>query len=202
LVGTMDHWYAIQVSGRQELPIASLLRHKGYEEFVPVYIQRRNWADRVKQVTAPLFKGYVFCRLNLGERLLPLLTTPGVIRIVGAGRSPIPIDDAEINSLQTAVASGAPLEPFPDVAVGQRVLLTEGPLSGCEGIIVETKKAWRLVVSITLLQRSVAVEIDRCWAHVISTASAPRRPAEAASALGPPIRSALSNPKMFSAWRS
>jgi transcription antitermination factor NusG len=147
---------------------------KGYDEFVPVYKQRRAWADRVKYVSMPLFQGYVFCRLNITERLLPVFTTPGVIRIIGAGRTPVPIDDAEINSLQTAVASGARLEPYAAIPVGRRVLLTEGPLAGCEGVVVQVKKTWRLVVSITLLQRSVAVEIDRCWAHVINDNSQSR----------------------------
>lgn len=161
-------WYAVQVAGRQELVVGLQLKMKGYEEFVPVYNQRRAWADRVKHVPTALFQGYVFCRLNINERLLPLFTTAGVIRIVGAGRNPIAIDDVEIESLRTAIASGARLEPFPSTPVGQRVLLTEGPLAGCEGVVEQVKNTWRLVVSITLLQRSVAVEIDRCWAHVVS----------------------------------
>ena len=160
-------WYAVQVSARQELVIASQLRLKGYEEFVPAGRGRRTWGSRVKQVSLPLFPGYVFCRLNLEERLLPLFTTPGVVRILGAGRVPIPIDDSEIHSLKTAVESGADLQPYPSIALGARVFITEGPLSGCVGVVVNLKKTWRLIVSITLLQRSVAVEIEGSWAEVI-----------------------------------
>jgi len=98
---------------------------------------------------------------------VPVLTTPGVIRIVGAGRSPIPVEENEIESIRRAASFGARLEPHHNITAGRRVRLVEGPLAGCEGVVVEVNKGWRLVVSITLLQRSVAVEIDNWWVDVI-----------------------------------
>jgi transcription antitermination factor NusG len=162
-----ENWFAVQVETRKEPAIAAQLRSKGYEEFLPQYQVERAWTDRIKRVTLAAFPGYLFCRFNPAGRTLPILTTPGVIRLVGTGKVPIPIEDAEIESIRKAAAAGFRLEPYFPVAKGHRVVLTEGPLAGCEGIVEQIKKSWRLVISITLLQRSVAVEIDRSWTRVI-----------------------------------
>ena len=166
-VTDQHNWYALQVTGRQELMIASQLRLKGYEEFLPLYEVTKRLTNRVKRVSLPIFQGYVFCRMNLEDRVVPVLTTPGVIRIVGAGRTPIPVDDIEIESIRRAAANGARLEPHFCIPAGRRVRLVNGPLAGCEGVVVEASKGWRLVVSISLLQRAVAVEIDRWWVDLI-----------------------------------
>jgi len=113
-------------------------------------------------VELPLFPGYVFCRLDLRCRL-PLLTIPGALHFVGIGKIPVPIDDAEIAAIQAAVRSGLTTEPWPYLNVGQMVRLEDGPLAGLEGILVEVRKQHRIVVSVSLLQRSVAVEIEREW---------------------------------------
>jgi transcription antitermination factor NusG len=139
-----------------------MAHEKGYEEFLPVYQSRRRWSDRVKSVELPLFPGYVFCRLNVEYRL-PILTIPGVLHFVGLGRVPVPIDDAEVADLQTAVRCGLEVGPWPYLDVGQRVRLEAGPLAGLEGILVEQRKQHRIVVSVSLLQRSVAVEIEADW---------------------------------------
>ena len=147
--------------------VASQLRMKGYDEFVPLYEVRKRMTNRVKRVLLPIFQGYVFCRMDPAERLVPVLTTPGVIRIVGSGRTPIPVDDSEIESIRRAASSGARLEPHLGLTEGRRVRLVEGPLAGCEGVVTEVNKELRLVVSISLLQRAVAVEIENWWADVI-----------------------------------
>jgi transcription antitermination factor NusG len=110
-------------------------------------------------VDLPLFPGYIFCRLNLQYRL-PVLTTPGVIQIVGHNRQPVPVDESEIKGIQAMVTSGFPSEPWPYLKVGDRVRIECGPLEGLEGILVEVRGAHRFVLSVTLLQRSVAAEID------------------------------------------
>ena len=143
--------------------VCSIARNKGFEEFLPLYESRRRWSDRVKSVELPLFPGYVFCRLDPQYRL-PLLTIPGVLHFVGVGKIPAPIDDTEVASIQAAVQSGLLTEPWPFLEVGQRVRLKEGPLAGLEGILVGTSKQQRIIVSVTLLKRSVAVAIDRQWA--------------------------------------
>lgn len=158
----VSQWFAIQVRARSEKLVAAVARNKGFDEFLPMYKERRRWSDRFKVLDLPLFPGYVFCRLEV-ERRLPLLTIPGVIGFVGAGKTPLPISDEEIASIQATVASGLAAQPFPFLSSGQLVRLEEGPLTGLEGFYLEDRKQDRIVVSVTLLQRSVAIEIDRAW---------------------------------------
>lgn len=155
-------WFALRVKPNFERVVSSTVRNKGFEEFLPFYLCRRRWSDRFKSVELPLFPGYVFCRVN-PECRLPLLTIPGVLHFVGVGRIPAPIDQAEIAAIQQAVQSGLPAEPYPFLEVGQRVRIEEGPLAGIEGFLVEVRKQQRIVVSVTLLKRAIAVEIERPW---------------------------------------
>ena len=157
-----SRWFALRVKPRFEKTVATIARNKGYEEFLPLHRCRRRWSDRFTEVDLPLFPGYVFCQLN-PEFRLPLLTIPGVLHFIGIGRIPAPIDDEEIAALQTAMLSGVWAEPWPFLDVGQRVRLEEGPLAGLEGLLIEVRKKQRLIVSVTLLKRSVAVEIERDW---------------------------------------
>lgn len=152
-------WFALQVHTTRESSVAHLLRGKGYELFLPLYQRRRRWSDRIKIVDAPLFPGYVFCQLDIQNRL-PVLMTPGVTRIVGSSRTLVPIDELEINAIHALVASGLPREPWPFLQVGDRVRIERGPLSGLEGILLSMRGTHRLVLSISLLRRSVALEID------------------------------------------
>lgn len=158
-----EHWFALRVKSRTEKVVAMMARNKGFEEFLPLYESRNRWSDRTKSVQLPLFPGYVFCRLN-PERRLPVLTIPGVLHFVGIGKTPVPVEEAEIAAIRRAIESGLSTEPWPFLQAGQRVRLDRGPLAGLEGILIEAQKQERLVVSVTLLQRSVAVEIERHWA--------------------------------------
>lgn len=152
-------WFALQVRTRYETQVAEHLRGKGYEWFLPLYKCRKRWSDRVKEANLPLFPGYLFCRLNPQDRL-PILKTPGVTQIVGYNHCPVPVDETEIQAIRTLVASGIPNAPCAYPEVGSRVRIQSGALRGVEGILLELKGKRRLVLSITLLQRSVAVEID------------------------------------------
>ena len=147
--------------------VAEALTGKGYEAFLPLHTERRRWSDRVKTIEVPLFAGYVFCRFDV-QRRLPILTTPGVLHVVSTGSTPQPIDDQEMASLQLLVASGLPVEPWPFSFVGQQVCIIGGPLAGTSGILQSVKSKDRLVVSISLLQRSVAVEIPQSAAWPVS----------------------------------
>ena len=160
-------WYAIRIQSKYEQLAAATLRGKGYEEFLPLYRSRRKWSDRVKEIDLPLFPGYLFARFDASSRLMPILTTPGVISIVGAGKSPIAISNEEIAAVQAVVRSGLPTQPWPCLNVGSRVFIEAGPLAGIEGICLNVDKVFRLLVSIPLLQRSVAVEIDREWVRPV-----------------------------------
>ncbi len=151
-------WFALRVKPRTERVVADALRGKGYEEFLPLHAERRRWSDRVKTVQAPLFAGYVFCRFDVQLRL-SILTTPGVMHVVSTGQVPQPIADEEMTSLRLLVDSGLSVEPWPYQFVGKRVTIVSGPLTGTSGILQSIKNKDRLVVSISLLQRSVAVEV-------------------------------------------
>ena len=170
-----DRWFALRVKSNCEKIVAALANTRGFEEFVPTYQSRRRWSDRTKVVDFPLFPGYVFCRLD-PQRRLPLLTIPGVLHFVGIGKTPVPIEDAEIEAIRHAVRSGLSTEPWPFLETGNRVVLTEGPLAGLEGILAGTAKPDRLIVSVTLLKRSVAVAIDRHWAEPIDSSGRPLSP--------------------------
>ena len=155
-----QQWYALAVKPRHDKAVSRTLESKGYQTLVPLYNQRRRYATRCKDATLSLFPGYVFCRFNSLTRL-PVLTTPGVIQILGAGRVPTPVDETEMASLQTALQLRLSAQPVPFLHTGQKVRITEGALAGVEGIVLGFKQCLRLVLSITLLQRSVSLEIDR-----------------------------------------
>jgi len=164
-----EFWFALRVKPRYERTTALALRGKGLEEFLPQHRVRRRWSDRVKEIEEPFFPGYVFCRFN-PENRLPVLTTVGVVSVVGIGKIPAPVEDHEISALQSVVTSGFRTQTWPFLRVGQTVRIEAGPLTGIEGMLVAVKNSSRLVVSVTLLQRSVAVEIDHLWAYPITQA--------------------------------
>lgn len=157
----VDRWYALQLRSRWESSTAALLSCKGYQTFLPTYKNSKRSNARSKEVQAPLFPGYLFCRFNVCDRL-PVLITPGVISVVGTGRMPIPVEESEIEAIQRMVSTGMHVEPCPYLEVGQRVRIEDGALSGVEGVLTSFKGSQRIVVSISLLRRSVALEIDRC----------------------------------------
>jgi transcription antitermination factor NusG len=174
-------WFALQVRVRHEAGVAHFLEGAGYTWFLPSHKCRKRLSDRVKVVEAPLFPGYLFCRFDPQKRL-PILKTPGVIQIVGCNRTPIAVDELEIKALQTLVRSGLPNQPWPFLTVGDRVQIDSGPLRGVEGILVALRANHRLVLSVTLLQRSVAVEIDSAFVRslrpsgILILQSVPARP--------------------------
>jgi transcription elongation factor/antiterminator RfaH len=155
-------WYALQVWVRKEGMIATHLQSQGFECFLPTYQSVREWSDRKKEVEQPLFPGYVFCRFSYTDRR-PVVVTPGVLQVVGCGRTPLAVDDREIEAIQTAVASGIQSQPWPYLEVGERVRIHTGTLSGVEGILVNFKGKHRVVLCVSLLQRSVALEVDLAW---------------------------------------
>jgi len=154
-------WYALHVRTRFEKVVARNLRGKGFEEFLPLYTRTNRWSDRIKEIELPLFPGYVFCRFNPHDRL-PILTVPGVNAVVGIGKNLMPVDESELDAVRAVLKSEAYCEPWPYLEVGQRVQVEYGPLAGTQGIVTMVKNnTYRLVISVNMLQRSVAVEIDR-----------------------------------------
>jgi transcription antitermination factor NusG len=159
-------WYALRVRSNFEVKAAEVLRHKGFQEFLPSYRCRSAWSDRVKWVNRPLFPGYVFCRFSV-EDSLSVIRTPGVVAPVAFGGNLVPVETAEIEALRLLVNSAVPLFPHAFLRVGQRVRIDRGPLTGLEGVLERFKEECRIVVSVTLLQRSVAAEIDAEWVSAV-----------------------------------
>ena len=165
-------WYALQVRTRYERAVAGYLTGLDYEWFLPVCKDRTRWSDRIKQIEIPLFPGYLFCRFDAQKRL-PILKIPGVVQIVGYNRQPISVDESEIAAIQTLVASGVPNQPCSFVEIGDRVQIDSGPLRGLQGILVESRGRHKFVLSVSLLQRSVAVEIDSMSVTPVRTIPGP-----------------------------
>jgi transcription antitermination factor NusG len=181
-VSLREGWYALHVKSHAERSVARVLAEKGYEHFLPLYTCRRRWSDRVKMIELPLFPNYLFSRIT-ATSVGRVIDTPGVMRIVGAANVPLPIDDSEIEALKQIVASRLAAEPWPFLHIGQSVAITAGPLSGLRGVLVRVASRDRLVVSVSLLQRSVAVEIDEAWVEALpASASTPASIAHSAAA--------------------
>jgi transcription antitermination factor NusG len=147
-------WYALYVRSRHEKAVEKGLRGKGYTVFSPSYRTKRKRVDRIAEIDVALFPGYVFCHFDSNKRL-PVLMTPGIVRVVGPGNRPEPVDDTEIASIRTLALSGCPVQPWPFLRSGQRIRLQAGPLAGAEGIFLRVKDEHHLVVSITLIKPPV-----------------------------------------------
>jgi transcription antitermination factor NusG len=155
-----EPWVALIVRPRAERTVQEALTNLGLETFVPWHGVRRRWSDRIRILRQNLFPGYVFCRSTFSERRL-VMNQGGVCGVVAFDSRPALIPDDEISSLRRAVESRLPLGPWPFLSVGQRVRIDKGLLAGLEGTLARDATAWRVVVSIQVLQRSVAVQVDR-----------------------------------------
>lgn len=151
-------WYAAYTTARHEKKVAEQLERKAVECFLPLYEAVHRWKDRKAKVQLPLFPGYVFVRIPLRERLR-VLEIPSVVHLVGSGTQPTELPDFEIDSLRSGLHS-LRAEPCPYLRVGDRVRVKYGPLAGLEGILLRKRDSCRLVLSIDIIMRSVAVEID------------------------------------------
>jgi transcriptional antiterminator NusG len=154
---TPNPWFALYVKNRHEKKIASSLEGKGFEAFLPTYPKHHQHS---KKFELPLFPGYVFCRLPVGDKL-PVVSTPGVFLIVGNGSPGAIVPETEIEGIRRTMESGCMVKPWPYVSRGERIHLRSGPLRGVEGVVMdETHDDW-LILSVHLLQRSLAVKVDR-----------------------------------------
>ncbi|HTQ55176.1 MAG TPA: transcription termination/antitermination NusG family protein [Bryobacteraceae bacterium] len=155
-----DQWFALRIAPRHEKTVSGVLCNKGYETLLPLCAHSHRYGRRSRSFDLPLFPGYLFCRFAWQSRL-PILTTPGVLRLVGAGKLPVPVADQEIWSLRRAMQEQVSMHPHPYWVRGQRARITDGALAGIEGIVTSAKPPFRLVLSVELLQRSVLLEIDQ-----------------------------------------
>ena len=154
-----QHWYAAYTCANHEKRVAAELGARAVEHFLPLYSSVRRWKDRRVRLDLPLFPGYVFVRLALCDKLR-VLQIPAVARLVGFNGQPAALSDDEMEVLQRGLTAQLQPEPHPYLAVGRRVRVVSGPLTGLEGIIVRKKNRFRFVISLNLIMRSVSVEMD------------------------------------------
>jgi transcriptional antiterminator RfaH len=152
-------WFVVYVNPSQENFAAAVLCCKGYDVFLPTYAARRRGSSDKVIAQRPLFPGYLFCRCG-PEITGRIVTTPGVIRIVGAGKTPIPVSEEEVTSIRTLVSANVAVRPWRYLPAGTLVRIENGPLKGVQGILIAEGSRSRLVVSISILQRSTAVTLD------------------------------------------
>ncbi len=160
LIDQDRHWFAFRVKPRHEKAVLQALRSRQMEPYLPMYRSQRRWSDRVKEVELPLFGGYLFCKMEIGERG-HVLSVPGVRAVVGFGNIPAAIPDAQIGTVRQMEAAGLPMMPWPFLETGQLVRIQGGPLDGLEGTLAAGSDSWRVVVNVELLQRGVAVTVER-----------------------------------------
>ena len=180
------NWFALHVKPRHEKAVEQQLNTRSLESYVPCYWAHRCWSDRMKKIECPLFPRYVFCRFSFEQRQ-KVLRVPSVVSVVGFGGTPCSISETDIEMIRRMVASGLPVLPWPCLSIGERVRICSGPLAGLEGTLTREKAAYRVVVNIELLQRGVAVEMDR---DILEPVGGPKWPASVGSLRQPPSRMA------------
>jgi transcription antitermination factor NusG len=157
----MLHWYAIQTRSNFEKLVSSDLAAKGIETYLPCWTEVHRWKDRQKQVEMPLFPGYLFARFtDSNANRIEVDKTIGVSRILGYGKTIEPVPDSELEAVRAVVSSTARYTVHPLLKEGSWVRIKCGPLRELEGRLVRFKAGPRLVISVALLAKSVAVEVD------------------------------------------
>src|SRR5215467_8290799 len=152
-------WCAIYTKHQHEKTACDLLTGKGFEVFLPLYQAKRQWKDRTKIVSLPVFPCYLFLRINLGRRL-EILQTPGVFWLVESAGRTCEVPNSEIEAVRRITQSSATVEPHPCLKCGDHVRIRQGALAGIEGVLTRVRNRYRVVVSVNLLQKAIAVEVD------------------------------------------
>jgi transcription antitermination factor NusG len=158
-VGGEGNWYALYTCPRHEKSVAHQIEQRRIACFLPLYRSQRRWKDRRKELELALFPGYVFVRMALQDRL-QVLQIASVVRFVSFNGQPVRLPETEIESLRGRLGCGVRAEPHPYLTVGRKVRVRSGPLAGTQGILIRRKEKCRLILSLDLIMRSVAVEVD------------------------------------------
>jgi transcription antitermination factor NusG len=155
---TQTCWYALHVRCNQERAVTRGLICRGISHFLPCYDSVRQWKDRRVKLQVPLFPGYLFVRIPLRQRML-VITVPNVVSLVGRGNSPTPVSQEQIDWIRRGIEHGSAL-PHEWLAVGRRVLIVHGPMTGLEGILVSQRNSNRVVIALESIAQAFAVEVD------------------------------------------
>ena len=152
-------WYALYTCARHEKRVVQQIERRRLSCFLPLYRSVRRWKDRRKELELALFPGYVFVHMSLSNKL-KVLEVPGVVRLVSFNGQPAALPEEEIEALRNRLSGSAKIEPHPYLRAGRKVRVRSGPFQGLEGVIVRRKDRCRLIFSIDLIQRSLAIELD------------------------------------------
>ena len=163
----VPRWYVAYTYPRHEKAVADQVQLRSVETFLPTYSIKSQCKDRRVRLELPLFEGCVFTRMTVRERV-KILSVPSVIRILSYRGAPVPVSDSEIDAIRTCVANGANFEPHPYIAAGDRVRVREGAFEGLEGIVVRKSNQCKLIVSLSLIQKSVSLEVGADQLEIIN----------------------------------
>ena len=165
-------WFALRVKPRWEKEVSRNLRWKGCAELLPLYVRESRWSDRIKQIELPLFPGYLFASFD-PRRPLIVTSTPGVLSVVGFGGKAIPLDPGEVAAIQATMCSRLHRKPWEYPHQGDLVRLIAGPLKGIQGVVCAAQGEDWLILSVTLLQRAIAVRVKSRWVESLNTGREP-----------------------------
>ena len=154
------YWYAVYVRSRHEKKVYHLFEEKGLESSLPLIKTTRQWSDRKKKVEVPLFRGYVFIRIDIRKDKFNILKTDGVVKFIGIGKNPSRIPDEQIHWVHMIVEKSDTVKNEKEIPVGQKVRVTAGPFKGVEGVAMRSGKQSRIVIVIESIMNAVSVEIS------------------------------------------
>jgi transcription antitermination factor NusG len=168
-----SQWFAVWTRSRQEKTSAAMLEALGIPHFLPLKSEVRQWSDRKQTVTVPLFRGYMFVRINsVRDRRLEVLKTPGIAGFVGNQTGPLPVPDQQIADIRTILETRVECTVFPLLNEGDWVRVVRGPLAGVEGKLVRTNSSTRLSISIEMIHKSLLVSVSRHDVELIENRAA------------------------------
>ena len=156
----VKYWYAVYVRSRHEKKVCQLFEEMGIESSLPLIKTARKWSDRKKKVEIPLFRGYVFVKIDVGRDKLNILQTDGVVKFIGIGKNPSRIPDEEIHWMHMIVEKSDTVKNEKEIPIGQKVSVIAGPFKGLEGIVTRDGNQSRLVIVFESILNAVSVEIS------------------------------------------
>lgn len=154
-------WYAVQTLPLHEKAVVEHLQNENIDCLVPLTVRIHKWSDRNRSVSLPVFPGYAFVRLNnYRYERVRVLRRPSVVRFVGNSQGAIPLEDYEIEHIRQLMENRVHCEPHPYLHAGQKVRIRNGALRGVEGTLLSETGKDSLVLSVSLIQRSLSIRIE------------------------------------------
>ena len=160
--GNRKKWFAFYTKSRHEKSVHNTLINNGYEVYLPLLRERKKWSDRKKWVEYPLFKSYLFIKIEPKDSIFAL-KTPGIVRMIKFGNSPSPIPNQIILSLKLMLEGGYNPQPTDYFLKGDPVIIKDGPLKGLEGEIIKVHNEERFIIHVHTIKHSISIKIDRAY---------------------------------------